>query len=223
MGATIGFGEDGGWTVEDALAPGAAAIDLATGEIIAGTGELLVLPDEDHPSISIYPAAHGAWNAERADGETRRIANGDRLEIGGRRFRVELPGLAEATPTFEVAFTLSNVALKFEVSRDEERVRIGIDLRGDVTWLEPREHGYLLLTLARMREADWDLPPEERGWRSVAELTRLLKIDEDAINILIHRARKQLAAAGLEGAAGIVEVERRRRRMGAARFSIVQE
>jgi hypothetical protein len=221
-GATIGFGEETGWIVEDALAPGASAIDLDTKEIIAGTSELLALPDEEHPLISLYPVAPGVWQLEGVDGETRRIVRGEQVELGGRRFQIELPGHAEATPTFEASFSLANVALRFQVSRDEEQVEIGIDLRGEITWLEPREHSYFLLTLARMRESDWELPAVERGWRTVAELTRLLKLDEDAINLLTHRARKQLSTVGLEGAAGIVEVARRRRRLGVARFSVVR-
>lgn len=220
-GSTIGFGEEAGWLFDDAGPPGAAAVDLETGTLVAGEPDLLALPDEDHPLVSLYPAPEGyRWIAEASDGEPRSVQDGDVIEAGGRRFRVELPKSAEATPTIDVSFSLPNVSLQFRVSADEERVELGVDLRGRVTWLEPREHGYLLLTLARLRREDADQPPAERGWRTVGELSRMLKIDSDAINLLTHRARKQLGSIGLEGAAGIVEVTRGQRRLGTDRFSI---
>lgn len=220
-GSRIGFGEEAGWLLDDAAPPGPAAVDVETQQVVAGEPELLALPDDDHPVISIYPAPEEhRWIVEGSDGSTEGIRDGDVLEVGGRRFRVELPQPAEATPTLDVAFSLPNVSLRFRVSRDEERVELGVDLRGKVTWLEPREHGYLLLTLARLRREDREQPPSERGWRTVEELRRMLKLDADAINLLIHRARKQLASVDLEGAAGIVEVTRGRRRLGTERFSI---
>ena len=63
------------------------------------------------------------------------------------------------------------------------------------------------------------------GWRDRDELCRMLATDEYRLNVDICRARKQLAAAGLAGAASIVE--RRpgtgRLRLGAARVKIERE
>ena len=121
----------------------------------------------------------------------------------------------------DVAMTLDTVDLRFAVSRDEERVEITVIVHGIETTLESREHGYLLLTLARARREDVDKPPEERGWRTLPELNKMLRLETNAINVSIHRARQQFASAGMEGAAGIVRVKRGARRLGTDRFDIV--
>ena len=131
--------------------------------------------------------------------------------------------MSEATPMVTVAQTLENVHLRLAVSPDEEKVVISVMLRGEVTHkLEPREHSYLLLTLARARLDDAHKPAGEQGWRDVEALTRMLKLDPNALNVSIHRARQQLARTGLEGAAGVVQTRRGRRRLGTSRFEIVR-
>lgn len=75
--------------------------------------------------------------------------------------------------------------------------------------LESREHGYVLLTLARARRTNAERSVGERGWIDRDELLRMLSIDANALNVAIHRARQQLLAAGIEGAQGIVEVRPR--------------
>ena len=93
-------------------------------------------------------------------------------------------------------------------------------LRGIETVLERREHGYFLLTLARCRREDASLPLDERGWRDMAQLSKMLRLDRNALNVATHRARQQLASAGLEGAAGVVETRRGQRRLGTERFEL---
>jgi hypothetical protein len=223
-GNRIGFGDERpNYELVDAHAPGALATDLERGTILAAVGEVLVLPDDERPELTVYPAIHGGWVAEDAEGETRPVADQGVLVVGGRSFRLDLPVLSEATPMLDVALTLGNVAFKLGVSSDEETVLIAVHLRGqEVARLEPREHAYMLLTLARAREEDRALPADARGWRDVDRLLKMLRMDNNALNVSIHRARQQLAATGLEGAAGIVETRRGQRRLGSDRFEIVR-
>ena len=97
---------------------------------------------------------------------------------------------------------------------------LGIMLNSDARVRADQER--LAAAQARAREEDRELPPQERGWRDVDRLLRMLKMDQNALNVSIHRARQQLSATGLEGAAGIVETKRGKRRLGTDRFEIVR-
>ena len=222
-GTRIGFGEeDGPWVLVDDAAPGALATEVDSGDVRTAVGELLVLPDDDNPMVSVYPDPAGqGWVVESDDGATKRVDDQSILSVGAAAWRLELPVISEATPMVDVAMTLDTVDLRLAVTRDEERVEITVLLRGIETKLEPREHGYLILTLARAMREDADKSPEDRGWRSIPELSKMLRMEANAINVAIHRARQQLAAIGLEGAAGLVQVRRGQRRLGTPRFEIV--
>lgn len=220
-GARLGFGGlDADWCLEDASSPGAAAVELDTGRILEGEPELLVLPGEEDPAATVYPTTNQGWMLERADGETVAVSSQQTVQIRGRAYRLELPVFGDQTPMVNLALTLDNISLRFDVSRDEERVETVIILHGKETRLEAREHAYLLLTLARLRERDRALPEPEQGWVKVGELSKMLRLDDNAINVAIHRARQQLARAGVEGAAGVVETARGRRRLGVERFEV---
>ena len=225
MGSQLGFGEsEVGWELIDATAPSALATSTTDGRRRTALGELLVLPDDDAPLVSIYPDPAGSgWVVEDADGETSVVQDQTVITVGSQAWRLDLPVMSEATPMVTVAQTLENVHLRLAVSPDEEKVVISVMLRGEVTHkLEPREHSYLLLTLARARLDDAHKPAGEQGWRDVEALTRMLKLDPNALNVSIHRARQQLARTGLEGAAGVVQTRRGRRRLGTSRFEIVR-
>ena len=225
QGATLGFGEaEEGWEVVEAGPPRPIATDVALGLVRAAEGEILALPDDHHPELTIYRAAGSAvWVAQEADGETRPITDQAVVTAAGRRFRLDLPSLMEVTPMVDVALTLDNVSLSMAVSSDEERVEIRVLLRGvEKARLEPREHSYLLLTLARARLQDADAAPADRGWRKVDELLRMLKIDQNTLNVSTHRARQHLSSTGLDGAASIVETRRGQRRFGTDRVQIVR-
>lgn len=223
VGAQIGFGEPtAGWMFTNADAPRLSALELSSQAVLASEGEILALPGDSDPEITIYPDKYGrGWVVEHRDGDVRAAEDQEVVIAGGRSWRLELPVISESTPMLDVAMTLENVMLRFAVSRNEERVQVTVILHGKEKPLEQREHGYLLLTLARARAEDKARPLEERGWRKVPDILRMLRIDENAMNVAIHRARQQLAAIGLEGAANVVEVKRGQRRLGTEHFEIV--
>lgn len=221
-GTRLAFGDpERRWELAEAGGPSAIASDAKSGESRAAAGGLLVLPSEEQPEVSLYEDAAGEWRLETAEGTVQPLEDQQLVQAGGRTWRVQLPGIAEGTPQRSLPMSLEAVTLELRVSRDEERVELIILGGGQEIRLEPREHGYVLLTLARLRQGDAARPPEERGWRESSELMRMLRMDSNALNVAIHRARQQLAAAGLVGAAGIVEVRRRERRLGTQRFRIV--
>ena len=58
------------------------------------------------------------------------------------------------------------------------------------------------------------LPLAEQGWLERDQLLKMLGVDSNALNVAIYRARGQLGAGGIDGAAGVVEVRRGQRRIG---------
>ncbi|MCK6551722.1 FHA domain-containing protein [Myxococcota bacterium] len=221
-GAKIAFGDpEELFELVDAEAPGACAIDLASGALRAGRDGLLVLPSDVAPELSIYQDAVGQWVAEAVEGEHSTVVDQSIVQAGGRSWRLQLPFVTEGTPIIDMRPTLDTVSLRFGVPKTEEGVELTIIHRGVEIPLEPREHGYVLLTLARARMDDQHLPPEQRGWRERDKLLKMLKMDSNALNVAIHRARQQLLAAGIDGGAGIVQVQRGARRLGTDRFQLV--
>ena len=88
----------------------------------------------------------------------------------------------------------------------------------------------MLLSLARSRLEDRKARPasgapaeSSEGWVYQDELARQLAIDETHLNVAVFRCRRQLAEAGIIGAASIVERRRptRELRLGVSRIEIV--
>ena len=66
-------------------------------------------------------------------------------------------------------------------------------------------------------------PDSSEGWVYQDELADKLAMDETHLNVAVFRCRRQLAEAGILGAAGIVERRRPTRevRLGVAKIEIV--
>lgn len=215
-GARVAFGNlEDAWELAEAGPPSALAEDLSGGALRTAQDGILALPDEDHPEVVVYADSTGRWIVEQGN-ETRPVDDELVVTAGGTPWRVRVPGRVQGTATVHVAPVLEAVKLRFAVSRDEEHVQVTIVHRGEDLTLEAREHWYALLTLARQRIADAELPASEQGWIDRDELLRMLGVDSNALNVAIYRARRQLQAAGVEGAAGLVEVRRGERRIGVA-------
>lgn len=222
VGARIAFGDpEELYELTDAEAPTIVAVDLSLGTVVAGNGGLLVLPKESAPELSIYQDNQGNWIAENVEGDHEAVVDQSIVNAGGKSWRLQLPFVTEGTPLVDMRPTLDTISLRFGVTQNEESVELTILHRGVEIPLEPREHGYVLLTLARARLEDASLPPDQRGWRDRDRLLRMLRMDANALNVAIHRARQQLCAAGVDGGAAIVQVQRGQRRLGTDRFQLV--
>jgi len=76
------------------------------------------------------------------------------------------------------------------------------------TQLRPRAHGYVLLTLARLRQkdqADSALSPESQGWIYQEQLVKMLATTPSQLAVDIYRARQQFNEAGVADSAQLVE------------------
>lgn len=213
-GCRLGFGSEAATlVVEDAGAPGPVAVERGSGERWAAVDGLLALPSAEQPELVVFADPRGRWVIEQGDA-ARPVADGEVVVAAGRSFELAIPEPLEGTAAVEAGPTLDTIALRFGVSQDEEHVVPTVVHQGRAIPLEPREHAYALLTLARARLADAALPTAEQGWLDRDRLLRMLQLDPNGLNVAFYRARGQLAAAGVEGAAGLVEVRRGQRRIG---------
>lgn len=221
VGSRLGFASEATtWQLVDASPPGAVALHLADRTLHPATDGAITLPDDAHVELSVLRRLDG-WVVETADGETHALRDGEVLNAGGAAWQVFLPRVVEATAgDTDRPCLLAEGTLAFRVSLDEEYVELTVrHPQGDLE-LAPRAHHYLLLTLARLRRDEHAERPFEQGWVHHQDLQGMLDLDRLALNTQVSRARRQLAAAGLEDAAAIVE---RRASTGHLRIGVPPE
>jgi hypothetical protein len=203
------------FVLADGAPPAASARHAQTGVVRAAQAGLLVLPDDETPFAFLVEQRDGSWAVE-AQGTARLASDHETLVVDGEAWLLDLPQRITSTAEgIAGSLTLSTIALRFAVTRDEERVDITVVCPDREIELPTRSHHYLLVTLARARLAAAGAPPGERGWLERKELCRMLATDELRLNVEVCRARKQFSALGIEGAASIVD-----RRMGTGRIRL---
>lgn len=203
------------FVLADAAPPTASARHAQTGVVRAAVAGLLTLPDDENPLALLVEEPDGSWAVE-AQGTARLASDRETIVVGGEAWTLDLPQRTSSTvESGEDALTLSKIALRFAVTRDEERVDLTVVCPDREIELPTRSHHYLLMTLARARLAAVGAPERERGWLERKELCRMLATDELRLNVEVCRARKQFSALGIEGAASIVD-----RRMGTGRIRL---
>ena len=219
-GARIAFGDPKQtWALTDDVPPPVMAIHVTDRTTAWGTGDMLVLPNDEQPEACVFGDDRGWW-LDSGDGKNQPIGNEAVVSTSAGSWRIRLPTVSDGTPLLRPQPLFERAELQFQVSRDEEVVRLSVSIEANTIALAPREHMYVLLTLARARLQDAKLSTSTRGWRDVDDLERMLLLERRKLNVAIHRARQQLSAAGIAGAAKIVEVRRSLRRLGTDRFTI---
>lgn len=199
---------------------------VSEGMRVVGEGGLLSLPDGDNPSCQIYADRVGQWVCDQADGILP-LAQRATVTTGETTWVVHLPRAIAGTWEPADTASLAHGELRFTVSQDEEDVHLSVLHPRGVIEIESRAHHYMLLTLARLRLADHERAPDHRaehGWIEVTELARMLAVDTEHLRVMIHRARRQLAGAGVQGAAGLIErrVGSRSLRLGVSRITVTR-
>jgi len=226
MALSFGHARDG-WLVETVDPPTISARADDNGEVRVGEDGLLVLPSDNQPLLTIYRDLRGGWVAENHAG-TLEVSDMGRVECAGRQWRVRLPDIAVSTLTMgKRAVMLQDLTFRFDVSKDEEQIALDILLEHDLLAHAESVYNYLLLTLARQRLADLELPEvldSDRGWIYRDDLCRMLLLDNDQLNMHVFRARKLLSGKGVSGAAHLVERRplTHQLRLGTSRVEIAQ-
>jgi len=232
-GALISFGQaDNTWRLADDAQPTIMAVRDGQDAPLCARNDLLALPGDDDPAAVVYRDGGGSWILEQA-GETTRVADRSTVCVAGRDYVLRIPDII--APTWDSSSPvphLASLTLQFSVSRDEEYVALVARGEHHVIDLGARAHHNVLLTLARSRledrqarqAANRGAPLESsEGWVYQDELANRLAIDETHLNVAVFRCRRQLAEAGIVGAASIIERRRptRELRLGVSRIEIV--
>ena len=132
------------------------------------------------------------------------------LVVRGQSWRLSLPRTWKQTWESE---QVNPLGLRFEVSRDEEYIRLSLLSRKQE--MAARSHHYMLLLLARARLADRDagLPPGAAGWLYTEQLCQMLQKDVHQVNVAVHRARRQFSELDVVGANRVIERRRLTRQL----------
>jgi len=223
-GQRVAFGGHDPWEVTSAAPPVPAARALLNNTWVQAEDDLLVLPGPDAPILTIYSDIDGNWQAEGPE-KKQVVEDLQLVEAGGSVWRLYLPATTAGTVARVMRPTLEVMAFEFSVSRDEEHVELVATGMGERIDLKARAHNYTLLLLARARMKDAEdtsLPSASHGWLYQDDLCKMLGVDDAKLNLFVFRARKQVAAAGIEGSAGIVErrVSTRQLRLGVGEVTI---
>lgn len=194
-----------------------------SGEVRVAKDELLSLPTDDDPELTIYRDLDDRWMVESSSGVVPAV-EGETLFAGGLPWKLLLPTSLAATREIANDLRLQSVDFRFRVSRDGEHVELSLLESGREIVVETRAHLALLLVLARVRLEDAALLPEsERGWVHRDDVPKLLAVESHMPNLWIHRARRQLAALGVRDAAMLIErrANATQLRIGVRRLEIV--
>lgn len=163
----------------------------------------MVLPNEENPQFIVYhDKIIDYWFIEDLNTNDRQaLFDGGIVRVMGTQFQYLCTTELQATEVSHVTHDVSLCSLQFNVSQDEENTHLKVLLNNKEFDLGTRTHHYLLLLLARYRINDKNTGTElsMQGWQYREQLAKDLGIQMNHMNILLHRARKQLADLAEQG------------------------
>jgi hypothetical protein len=204
-GALIAFGRRADPWLLVSTAPPEPTARSSDGRQVEGRDELLMVPDLEDPLLTVFRGEGGSWIAD-LEGEERVVQTNDVLVVGGQAWTLNLPiPLVGTLETSLLPASLEEVELHFDVSRDEQHVGLTVRANGRVFDLGHRSHHYILLTLARIRIQEANLGSDSCGFVETPELARMLQMEANALNVAIHRIRRQFSEIAIENGARVIE------------------
>ncbi|MFV8817272.1 FHA domain-containing protein [Haliea sp. E17] len=189
------------------------------------------LPDADSPeAVVFYSFQRHAWmvhpvQQDGAQQEERTLGHGDEISYAGECWQVFLTDTGQMTELNIAPLNhLDDIEFVFNLSQDEENTALRLLMGNQQIDLGERSHHYLLVHLARLKatQAEAGFDSDSLGWVDNEQLRRDLGLDMSHINIMIFRARKQIAenlASELDSEL-LVERGKGRVRFGGSRFKI---
>lgn len=215
----VAFGAvDEEWVLTDD-APPIPTVVAENGQRASGM-DLIALPSNDEPRVTLYRTSDSTWCLEGSDVEPRQIVDGSTFEVAGKRWRFSLPVLVAQTDLAH-PHSVTSVLLFFGVSRDEEYVSLLARCAHTEIDLGARSSNYMLLLLARQRLEDLrsGVEASSQGWVHQDDLARALRTDPEHVNVDVFRIRKRFAEH-FRDAAGIIERRARTRLLRLATSSV---
>jgi hypothetical protein len=168
---------------------------------------LIALPALEAPEATL--SRRGAdWVLETLDSDAAVIGDGHILTLGSDTYRIRTS--EEIAPTEDASaarLKLGDARLLLSISLDEEQIAGELRLAEEQWSLPSRVYLHLLAFLARSVRADaaQGVPPGEVGWRYSDEVSKALTVDPNALNLLVHRARQDVAKFGIEDPAALIQ------------------
>ena len=229
---TLQFGspDANAWEIQDTSRPTTLLLGL-NGEADKPLEQYQFLPSEASPQwVIFYSREQHTWVHSGLQDTNILIQevplkHGQTIDCRGRQWRFFLAEPGETTELFPpVENRLSEFEFLFDLSLDEESTQLRLSNAAEVLDLGERSHHYLLLHLARLRaeQARSGIDQKSQGWIDNDRLARDLGIELGHVNILIYRARKQIAECLWPRIEPNQLVERRKGRMriGVTNFKI---
>lgn len=203
-GAEFGFGhpELPHWRLIEDSEPSSLLLGVSSGSPAIKLRPYVFLPDGDSPELVIvYSNRKQCWFEQSVEAandrqQGRRLEHGDLVTCAGRHWRVFFADSGQLTEQYApLENKPEQIEFLFDLSLDEENTTLQLRNQDRLIDLGERSHHYLLLHLARQRATDAGrgLDSKTQGWISTQQLTKDLGMDLSHINIMIYRARKQLA------------------------------
>jgi len=201
------------WKFIEDQAPKSMLVPIKSDSKVIELDEMVVLPDDKKPEITLYQKSNGQWICENQSG-SESIESGAKISTKTSSwYFIDANVFDETKQVIHNDDLLTRpIKVRFNVSQDEEHVALSLHYENKFIDLGERTHHYLLLILARKHLADKikGLDDNEQGWIDKSLLCQQIGLDENHINILIYRFRKQLIQARPEATQLIQMVERRR-------------
>lgn len=174
---------------------------------------IVALPNDKSPEVTFYQTQNGQWVYEDQSG-INTLEPGIKIIINEKSWYFVNSDTFDETKNADFLddTQIIQTQVHFNASKDEEHVSLFIQYMNQMIDLGERTHHYLLLFLARKRLEDKlaGITDTEQGWIEKDILSKQIGLDENHINILIYRFRKQLIKAKPSAASLLQLIERRR-------------
>jgi hypothetical protein len=207
------------WIFENNDAPKNMLVSIDNDNNTIELDGIVALPNDQSPEVTIYQEQNGEWVYEDQSGITTLQAG---LKITIKQASCYFVNAYTFDETIKAEsidnISVANIKTHFNVSKNEEHVSLNIQFMNQPINLGERTHHYLLLLLARKRLKDKlaGFDETEQGWIDKDLLSQQIGLEENHINILIYRFRKQLLKAKPSAMKLLQIIERRR---GGIRFA----
>ena len=194
-GDLIQFGslESSSWEFINDTEPKSLLVSTDADSQIIELENMIVLPNESSPQITIYQTSNQQWLCENQTGVSQ-LTHGSIVTFDEQSWYFVSSETLESTNFLDQTHKPSLIEAQFKVSQNEEHTSLKLIWNNQKINLGERVHHYLLLILARkkLEDSKAGVNVNEQGWLDKDIICQDTGLEESHINIQIYRFRKQL-------------------------------